>query len=94
MPDKPKPSKKKSAKPAAPPAAKANRKSQFYVCAPDCAAVISSQKPKNGAHVKTYADFPAARLAAIDALVAAIETAERQLLAIKRASRFEQLPKG
>jgi hypothetical protein len=107
MPEKPKATKKKSpataSRPAkAAPPAKPNsrskvaapkspqRKAAFYV-SPSRAATVSNEKPANSLDGREFPSFAEARRAAIDELVAAIEAAERQLLSLKRATRYEEL---
>jgi len=110
MPEKSKPTKKKSpaaaarsVKVASPAAPKPNarlkgekdktrqRKPTFYVTL-SCAATISSEKPKDAIGSREFPSFDEARQAAIDELLTAIETAEAQLLSLKRASHYEDLP--
>lgn len=100
MPEKPRPTKKKNhastarglSKAAGTNAPRPKPKVAFYVQATPRAALISEQKPKGGASAGPFTTFAEAKQAAIDALVMAIEEAEEQLLAIKRAETFEQLP--
>jgi hypothetical protein len=78
-------SRSRIAKPKAP-----QRKSTFYV-SPSRTATVSSDRPKDVPGSREFPSFAEARRAAIDELVAAIESAELQLLSLKRATRFEEL---
>jgi hypothetical protein len=51
---------------------------------------VSADEPAN-ADGRPQSTFEAARSAAIDALLETIEAAERRLLAVKRATSFEEL---
>jgi hypothetical protein len=65
-------------------------KSIYYVTEPGLAVVVSNQKPKVPGRVRQCATFEEARSAAVDGLVQAIEGAERQLLALKRAASYQE----
>ncbi len=70
-----------------PPAAKrpAAKSSGFFVVRPTIPSLISANGRSGEESLRQFATFAEARAAAIDALVEAIEAAEAQLLAIKRA---------
>jgi hypothetical protein len=69
-------------------------KTAYYVTEAASAVVVSDQKPKNAAQVRQYASFDEAKSAAVDGLVQAIEDAERQLVALKRAASYKELCAG
>jgi hypothetical protein len=60
----------------------------YYLSAPELTVIVSDQK---SAGSRQLATFDAARQAAIDALLDAIEDAETRLLALKRAKTFAEL---
>lgn len=64
------------------------RETAFYVSAPELSVIVSIQKPEGTA--SQFATFDEAKEAAIDALIQAIEDAEAQLLALKRAGDYDQ----
>jgi hypothetical protein len=66
-------------------------KSLFYVATPVQMALVSIEKPAADVPAQSFATFDAARHAAIDSLVEAIEDAERRLLRLRRAARFEDI---
>lgn len=72
--------KQPSKKPSAP-----KQAGRFYVSFASVGATISTEKPKGAKSPPAFDTFEQAKAAAIDALVEAIETAETQLLALKRA---------
>jgi hypothetical protein len=67
-------------------------KAAFYVHASPRMVLVSDRKPAGAAGAQQFATFEEAKQAAIELLVLAIEEAEEQLLAIKRAERYDQLP--
>lgn len=67
-------------------------KAAFYVHATPRTILVSDRKPRGAASAQQFATFEEAKQAAIEVLVLAIEEAEGQLLAIKRAERYDQLP--
>jgi hypothetical protein len=69
-------------------------KAVFYVSNPPAMVTITNQKPSDATPAKQFTAFDAAKSAAIDALIAAIENAEQELLALKRAASYDQLPKA
>jgi hypothetical protein len=82
---------KSHARPKVAKAKMARRKPAFYVTW-SCSTTISNEKPKVAIGSREFRSFDEARQAAIDEIVAAIETAEAQLLSLKRASQYEDLP--
>jgi hypothetical protein len=83
-PPKRAPDPKKVGKPAATPT--------YYLTISPAACTITTSKPRGEQKSQSFSRFEDARLAAIDALLANIEAAERRLIAIKRATSAEQLP--
>ena len=65
--------------------------SAYYVSFSPLRVSIAHDKPKSGSRSGPTATFEEVRGAAIDALVAGIEDAERQLTACKRAASVEAL---
>ncbi len=64
-----------------------------YVAVSPLTVTLTATKPKGSRANGPCADFAAARSAAIDALLSAIEQGERQLMACKRATDFDALRK-
>ena len=99
MPEKPKSSKKKVNSPASRAASVARgakvkpgaRQVAYYVTGSMPRVIVSDRKPAGSAEARRFATFEEARRAAIEALVAAIEDAEKQLLALKRAKHYDEL---
>ena len=97
MPEKSK-ARKKSTKSAssrpASPRAKVSKskppkeKQAYFVVAPQLAVVVTRDKP--AAAAAQFETLDEARRCAIDALVDAIEAAEAQLIALKRAGKLEE----
>ncbi len=67
------------------------RPTGFYVGMPELSVIISDQKPAGTTAHGPFDGFDAARAAAVDALIEAIERAELRLLAVKRATSVDAL---
>ncbi len=79
---------------AAAPRSKPGRSPQapaVYIAVSPACVVISAEKPKGAKAAAACAGFEAAKHAVIGALVGAIEDAERQVAACKRATTIDEL---
>jgi hypothetical protein len=70
---------------------RAPQSTALYVAVSPLNVAITRDKPTSGKPLGPCADFEQAKSAAIDALIAAIEDAERQLAACKRATTIDEL---
>jgi hypothetical protein len=89
---------KKSARPV-PAAARAKSsprqlKSAFYVTSSEMRLEVADTPPTGVKNPRQFATFDEAKSAAIDALVEAIERAERQLVVVKRANDCRGISSG
>lgn len=94
-------SKKKPAKPArrataarSPKAPKPAAKTGVYISVGDLTVALSSERPKGSQVSGPYVKLEDAKAAALDALVAAIEKAERQLARVRAATSLDALNSG
>jgi hypothetical protein len=87
----PRPAARVASAPARAKAKASGRKSTYYVTEPGLVVLVSDQKPKGAGRVRQCARFEEAKSAAVDGLVQAIEDAERQLVALKRAASYKEL---
>jgi hypothetical protein len=66
----------------------------LYVHASDCTLTWTSAKPKQSGATGPYGDLPAAKAAALDALLGTIERAEKLLSIVRHCDSLEALRKA